>query len=233
MPRTATIVPVIATGALLGWAAIVGFDLRHDAPIAAEGGAEFARQIELPVAMLPQGDPRWATEPLGPSRGTLGSEGCAVASAAMVLNFHGAEIDPGRLNRALTAIPGGYTAGGWLYWEKAAEVTRASVAHAYEGPPRHRLIDRNLARGNPVIARVRMPTGTTHFVVICGKDKDQYIIRDPGARHAPRLSDLQAPVEAIRYYLPRPRTDPGQSSKTPSDNFEKMSTFNHARCCSS
>ena len=205
MPSPTIIAQGIASGALLAWATIVGLDLRREAPVAAEGGARFAHRIELPVTPIAQGDPRWATDPLGPTSATIASEGCAVASAAMVLNYHGANTDPGQLNRALAANPRGYTAGGWLYWETAAEVTRASVAHAYEGPARYRLIDRNLARGNPVIARVRMASGTTHFVVICGKDGDQYLIRDPGARHASLLSDLKAPLEAIRYYLPHPQ----------------------------
>lgn len=194
------------TAALLGWAIAVGVDLRRDHPIPPEGGAGFTGVIDLPVALLAQADPRWATDRLGPTPSTLASEGCAVASAAMALAFHGADIDPGRLNRALTATPGGYTPGGWLYWEKAAEASGAPVAHAYEGPPRHRLIDRNLARGNPAIARVRMPSGTTHFVVISGKDRQQYLVRDPGARHARILSDLLAPIEAVRFYLPaRPK----------------------------
>lgn len=204
MPFPATVAQAVVTAALLGWATLVGLDLRQDRPIAPAGGARFAGGIELPVALLAQADPRWADDPLGPTQSTLSAEGCAVASAAMVLTFHGAHTDPGQLNRALAATPGGYTPGGWVYWEKAAEASGAPAIHAYEGPPRHRLIDRNLARGNPVIARARMPSGITHFVVICGKGRDGYLIRDPGSRRATLLSELHSPLEAIRFYLPLP-----------------------------
>lgn len=193
-----------AATALVGWAILVGLDPLQNRPIDASGGARFASRIELPVPLLAQADPLWGNDVLGPTSSTLSSEGCAVASAAMVLRFHGADTDPGHLNRALAATPGGYTPTGWVYWEKAAEASGATVLHAYEGPPRHRLADRNLVRGNPVIARARMPSGTTHFVVICGKEGDHYLIRDPGSRHVPLLSDLGSPLEAIRFYLPRP-----------------------------
>ncbi len=43
------------------------------------------------------------------------------------------------------------------------------VRHVYEDPPSYQLIDSNLARGNPVIVRVRFSSGVTHFVVIAGK----------------------------------------------------------------
>ncbi len=196
--------PSLLAASILAWAVLTGVDLRRDHPISATGGARLPDGLELPVPHFVQSDPLWATDPLGPTDGTLAAEGCAIASAAMALAFHGADTDPGRLNRALSATPGGYTPRGWVYWEKAAEAIGAHAAHAYEGPPRHRLIDRNLARGNPVIARVRLPSGTTHFVVISGKREAEYLIRDPGARHIPRLSEFASPLEAIRFYLPAP-----------------------------
>lgn len=202
MPQSSLIIPPLASALIIGWTIIVAADLRDADPIQPHGGATFPERMELPVEMMAQDDGRWASDPLGHTSGTIASEGCAIASAAMALKFHGAPTDPGALNRALTATPGGFTTNGWLYWEKAAAVARAPVVHAYEGSPRYRLIDRNLARSNPVIARIRMPSATTHFVVICGKEENRYLIRDPGGRRAYHLSDLQGPLEAIRYYLP-------------------------------
>ena len=42
-------------------------------------------------------------------------------AAAMALASYGVDVDPGRLNKFLTTLPGGYTPQGWIYWEKAAE----------------------------------------------------------------------------------------------------------------
>lgn len=188
--------------ALAAWGAAVGLDLRSEAPIPAAGGAVFRDRMEIDMPRLRQADPQWAADPLGPTQGTIANEGCAITSAAMVLRFHGVPTDPGALNRLLLAHPKGFTPAGWIYWEAAAGATGNTVRHAYEGPARHRLVDRNLARGNPLIARLRMPSGSTHFVVIRGKEGREYLVSDPGASDALRLSDFTSPLEAVRFYLP-------------------------------
>ncbi len=168
----------------------------------ARGGLYLPWSLELAVPSYRQGDPRWGRDPLGDTAGTLAGEGCAVASAAMVLSAYGVDTDPGRLNRFLTRN-GGYVGQGWLVWEKAAEFTPGRCEKAYEDAPSFARIDWNLLRGNPVIVRVRFPGGPTHFVVIAGKRGWDYLIRDPG-RGAQRglypLADLSPRVEALRYY---------------------------------
>jgi hypothetical protein len=97
----------------------------------------------------------------------------------------------------------GYTAKGWIYWEKAAEVAPDRVRHVYEDLPSYQLIDTNLAKNNPVIVRVRFPSGVTHFVVIAGKDGFDYLIRDPGAGAAKGMYPLKefgSRIEALRFY---------------------------------
>ena len=126
--------------------------------------------------------------------------GCAVSSAAMVLASYGIDTDPGRLNAFLTKNDG-YTPEGWLCWEKAAEITPGRVEKAYEAPPSFARIDWNLALGNPVIIRIRLPH-TNHFVVIAGKDGWDYLIRDPAAagRGMYPLREISRSIEALRYY---------------------------------
>lgn len=151
-----------------------------------------------------QSDERWANDALGgvPRNGTLGSAGCAVASAAMVFQFYGINTDPQQLNWFLTAV-GGYTDQGWLYWDRAAWWAPDRVRQVYEDLPSYHLIDSNLARGNPVIVRVRFRSGITHFVVIAGKEGFDYLIRDPGAGAAKGyypLRELGSDIEALRFY---------------------------------
>ena len=78
------------------------------------------------------------------------------------------------------------------------------VKHVYEDLPTYRLIDWNLCRGNPVIVRLRYPSGSpTHFVVIAGKEGYDYLIRDPGAGAGKGLYPLKefgSPIEALRFY---------------------------------
>lgn len=171
-------------------------------PVAASGGLYFPMRKVIEVPLFRQGDPRWARDLLGPTPGTLGAEGCAVASAAMVLASYGYDTDPGRLNTFLKQN-GGFTPQGWLYWEKAAEISGTAVRHAYEDLPSYHLIDSNLLRGNPVIVRLRYPSGITHFMVIAGKDGLDYLVRDPGSGGAKGLYPLRefgGPIEALRFY---------------------------------
>jgi hypothetical protein len=170
--------------------------------IPSAGGLYFFSRLVLPVQRFAQDDPRWADDELGPASSTMGEEGCAVSSAAMVLAFYGQDVDPGRLNAFLTNC-GGYTPEGWLYWEKAADFHPGLVRHAYEDLPSYFLIDSNLERGNPVIVRIHLPNGVTHFVVIAGKDGFDYLIQDPasgGVNGVYPLRKLAPEIEALRFY---------------------------------
>ena len=186
--------------ALVGSGTWYYFGLRSISP---SGGLYFVQRYELPVRHFWQMDPRWADEPLGPTSAPLGDEGCAVTSAAMVLAFYGVDVDPDRLNRFLLSS-GGYTPQGWIYWEKAAAMRPGPVTH-YEDLPSYYLIDRNLLRRNPVIVRVRLASGITHFVVISGKQGFDYLIQDPAqpdGQGAYPLKDLVHRIDALRFYEP-------------------------------
>jgi hypothetical protein len=175
-------------------------------PLPMSGGLYFPVAVEIPGPHFLQGDTRWGGDSLAETSDSLADVGCAVASSAMALASRGVDTDPGRLNAFLQNTPGGYTPEGWIYWEKAAEVDPKRVATLlphYEDAPSHFLIDWNLLRGNPVIARVRYPSGITHFVVICGKQGFDYLVRDPGEEGRAGLTllnDFPAPIEALRFY---------------------------------
>jgi hypothetical protein len=73
----------------------------------------------------------------------------------------------------------------------------------YEDLPTYYEIDSNIAAGNPVIVRLRLPSGITHFVVLAGKDGYDYLVRDPGAGASKGLYPLRefgSKIEALRYY---------------------------------
>ena len=182
----------------------IDWNWRHQ--ISPQGGRYFFHRLELAVPSFRQGDERWGDDPLGgaPENGTLGGEGCATAAAAMVFKFYGIDVDTQQLNWFLSEV-GGYTERGWLYWDRAAWFAPDRVRHVYEDLPSYRLIDWNLAHGNPVIVRVRLRSGITHFVVIAGKQGFDYLVRDPGAGAAKGiypLRDLHSDIEALRFYQP-------------------------------
>ena len=185
-------------------------DWRWKRKLSPWGGRYFFHRLELAVPSFQQGEEKWREDPLGgvEANGTLGGEGCAVAAAAMVFKFYGIEVDPQQLNWFLTSV-GGYTENGWLYWDRAAWFAPDRVRHVYEDLASYQLIDSNLSRGNPVIVRVRLPGGVTHFVVIAGKDGFDYLIADPGAGSAKGLyplRELGSDIEALRFYEPITKT---------------------------
>ena len=171
-------------------------------PLYGVGGLPIPGEIVISVPQFFQGEPRWSDELLGNTPGTLGTEGCAVASASMLLTHYGMDVDPGRLNKFLKEN-NGFEGAGWLRWESAAEFTPGLIEKAYEDLPSYALIDWNLLKGNPVIIRLRLPSGITHFVVIVGKRGFDYLIRDPSSHGEGKiypLKELGVPIEALRYY---------------------------------
>ncbi len=197
------IIPLIVFLIGLAW---VEIDWNWKRQLSPRGGRYFFHRVALAVPSFRQNDEKWGDDPLGgvPDNGTLGGEGCAVVAAAMVFKYYGIDVDPRLLNWFLSAN-GGYTNRGWLYWDRAAWFAPDRVRHVYEDLPSYHLIDSNLARGNPVIVRVRFRNGVTHFVVIAGKDGFDYLVRDPAAGAAKGLYPLRAfrsNIEALRFYQP-------------------------------
>lgn len=179
-------------------------------PIDSVGGSYFSKRVELPVKLFRQSDPRWSKTPLahGQDGDTIGSHGCALASLAMIMLYYDIPTDPPALNRFLLNN-GGYTPQGWLEWKAALALAPDKLLNFHEVDATHAEIDKNLRNGNPVIIRVRFPKGPngepgiTHFVVVCGKEGHDYLIRDPGdgsSKGTYALKELSPKIEALRYY---------------------------------
>jgi len=169
------------------------------------GGVPFLSPVVLKVPLHRQNDVRWKDDFLGPTRNRLGDEGCAIASASMVLATHGVDVDPGRLNTFAKEQEPGFTPEGWLYWEAAAAFPPGKLEKTYEDLPSYARIDMELLAGRPSIVRIRLPSGVTHFVVICGKKGTEYLIRDPAAAEGSEptfLSQYELPIEALRTFAP-------------------------------
>jgi hypothetical protein len=197
----------LAIAALLYFGVPAFWNWQH--PISTSGGLYFVHRVEIPVPAFQQNDPRWTSDLLGPTYDTIGQTGCAITSASMILSYYGVDTDPQRLNQYLNTHSG-YTPQGWVYWEKAAEVAPYSqVEKAYEDPPSYALIDQNLLEGNPVIVRIKLHNGTTHFVVIAGKQGWDYLIRDPARPPSwgiYPIKELTDHIEALRFYRVVPPT---------------------------
>jgi hypothetical protein len=165
--------------------------------ISSSGGRYFDHRVEISVPAFAQDDPRWSTVKLGGSTDTLGTEGCAVTSAAMVAAFYGIKTDPQRLNEFLTRT-GGLDREGLIDWSLVPSVAPDRWELAYNGVASYERIDENLLAGNPVIVLIPLRDGAGHFVVIVGKEGRDYLIRDPAdSDHPYPLRELTGRINGL------------------------------------
>ena len=202
-PRWRLFVLLAVVVVVVGVLAAFGIYEGGKRPLPPSGGWYFFGRTELPVPLYLQSDPAWGHDQLGQSVHTMGQVGCAVTSTAMVMKFYGIDVDPGRLNVFLRDHAG-YDENNDLIWEGPPVMAPDKVRHVYEDLPSYYLIDSNLSRGNPVIVRLHLPSGWTHFVVVMGKQGFDYLIRDPSADGLRKgvypLRELGSKIEALRYY---------------------------------
>lgn len=112
---------------------------------------------------------------------TIGSSGCGITSAAMVLKFYGKDVTPATM--AEYSLEHGYRACG----QGTAHGFFPSVAHAYGLQEKSNLswseIIQSVASGKPVIVSGKGSapfTGSGHFIVItCSNEDGSVSVNDP------------------------------------------------------
>jgi len=118
---------------------------------------------------------------LGNSEYTIAEKGCGLASLAMVFKRYQIDTNPAKLNEALKKH-GGFS-GALLVWSNI-EALKVAVTPEIEGllkidttapESHHKKIDGELGKGRPVIVYLN----NEHYVVITGKEGNEYFINDP------------------------------------------------------
>lgn len=156
--------------------------------------------VRIPVEPYLQWDGRWQDTELGQSRQKIGAVGCTLCCTSMALQSQGFPSDPAILNKFLTENQG-YTASGLLIWGAVETTTKGQFKVRLEDRPTHKSIDAQLARGNPVIAKVLFNDSIWHWVLITGKKDQSYLMNDPlgsGKSHEP-MEKYGSGIHALRY----------------------------------
>jgi len=166
--------------------------------IAPRGGESFNAPA-LVTAHYRQRDSRWAADSIGGLGESMARVGCTVCSLAMALDYYGVKKTPKELNEFLKANDG-YNRRGWLQWNSVDKISEGRVTIEYLGRPSHSVIDQALKNRQPVLAKVYINTLIPHWVLIVGKDGQEYLMRDPlGDENAiGRVSYYKSKIYAVR-----------------------------------
>jgi hypothetical protein len=152
-------------------------------------------RIEVPwlpgnslVPPVSQRDPRWADKRLGQpgSNLTIGQWGCLLTCYAMIANTFGYQDTPAQLNDHMVRR-GGFMDVNVTKWNALSTVYSDIVYGGKLGssPEVINHIDASLLEGRPVAVQVDFTSSTPytdndqHWVLIVGKDGDDYRINDP------------------------------------------------------
>ncbi len=139
-----------------------------------------------------QTDPRWADQHIGFSNTAMKNYGCAVTAVAMVLRYHGADLDPGTLAQQPIF------SHDLIVWPDQWKGIKLVSSHDH-GNIDWNVIDTELKNKNPVIVFIRATNrGAGHYVVIHDKDKNgNYVVHDPYWGSNIFLSSTRAYVSAL------------------------------------
>jgi len=164
----------------------------------------------LNVIDYKQYDPAWKDEEYDHASSwarnvgdTIERWGCALTSAAMVLDYHGYPVNPSTLNDWLRSQVDGYLRNGLVNWLAISRYTRlfpnnVNEALEYTRYPANDFDQLNieLSENRPVV--LGLPG---HFVVGKGDVGDTYAINDPDSEAA-LLSDFGNHFNSLGSYVP-------------------------------
>lgn len=159
--------------------------------------------IPMSVPNLKQYSLPWKDKIYDHTKRSIQEFGCALTSAAMVLQYHGHNIMPDRLNEWLKQQPDGYLSNGLVNW---LAVSRYTKIHDSTNSPtlEYKRLDPTLSNLDNEINsnRPSILKEVGHFIVGTGKVSNSYTINDPGYANRETLASYDNSFLAINSYRP-------------------------------
>ncbi|MDM8559193.1 cysteine peptidase family C39 domain-containing protein [Candidatus Parabeggiatoa sp. HSG14] len=146
-----------------------------------------------------QNDPRWKDDKMGGSQETLNKAGCFVCCVSMAFAHYGIDLTPGQLNESLKKNEG-YTEQGWVKWGTISKIAQHKIGLDVPNQPNLVLIDIALKLEEPVLAKILLKGRVPHWVLIVGKEGQDYLVKDPmgDGQSLDKLSQFKSKIYAIR-----------------------------------
>ncbi|HVZ59064.1 MAG TPA: C39 family peptidase [Patescibacteria group bacterium] len=202
-----------------------GFDLGNNAPIDnfIVTSAEAPTPTPLPVPLIKQTDPLWDSQKYdsankwSPKDPTIGSWGCALTSATMILNYYqiiklpdSTFITPGTLNKWLIGQKDGYIGNGLVNWLAISRLSKLAknsgnnpnfqndaLEFDREGANASTQLTSDLQSGHPDILQE-----PGHFVVAKGITDSTFAINDPYYSYQTLSDGYNNSFNALDRYIP-------------------------------
>lgn len=146
----------------------------------------------LDVKPLGQRDSKWKDQRLGTVEGTtIGSDGCVITAASMLLTFHGHPILPSELNDTLTNK--GLYHNGNLFVDSSLhtlynDIASDGIVFCENDPAPLDKIKSYLSQNNPVFVWL-INQGVRHSTLAVGWEDNQIIVNDPWQGDQVKISD--------------------------------------------
>lgn len=162
-----------------------------------------ATPIALNVPSLKQYSLPWKNKIYAFTKNTIHEFGCALTSAAMVLQYHGHSITPDKLNDWLKNEPDGYIRNGLINWLAVSRYTKLHDSINSPSLEYKRLAGTNenltneLNNNRPAILKEN-----GHFVVAKSILNNAFGINDPGYSSRNDLTPYNNSFLAINSYIP-------------------------------
>ena len=162
-----------------------------------------ATPISLNVPSLKQFEGGWENKIYDHTKSTIKQLGCALTSAAMVLQFHGHNVTPSSLNNWLNNQKDGYISNGLVNWLAISRYTKghdspSSPTLEYKRlSPTAENLNTEITSGRPVILKE-----PGHFIVAKSKLDGTYGINDPGYSDRETLNSYGNTFLAVNAYYP-------------------------------
>lgn len=202
-----------------------GFDLGNNTPLDnyMVTSAEQPTPTPLPVPEIKQTNPNWKSQVYdtankwSPKDPSIGSWGCALTSAVMVLNYYNivklpdtSFITPGTLNKWLKGQKDGYIGNGLVNWLAISRLSKIAKASGFnpnfthdalefdrKGANTFNQLTSDLQANHPGILQEN-----GHFVVAKGIQNDTFLINDPYYSYTTLADGYNNSFIALDRYLP-------------------------------
>lgn len=139
--------------------------------------------ISLAVPNLKQYEGGWEDEIYDKTNGTISDFGCALTSAAMLLQYYGnSSITPAALNDLLNNEIDGYLRNGIVNWLAISRISSPHLEYLRVSPSDLNILS-ELENNQPGI--IKLPG---HFVITKGETENSFSINDPGYYDRTELS---------------------------------------------